>query len=126
MRQSVLLAQFGTEIVIDSWTKIEEIEGLLFVTVTFTSSEKLSNEVKLSMFSEITDKENKSSSSNKANNLSLFISKQVCQRLNGDLKLEKNKTGKQVFIFFVRCINARKVFDPESFPSSSNKNSDET
>ena len=123
IRQSVQLADSGTKIKIYCWTEFKDIEGCLFVTVTFKASEKLTDEIKLSMFSEITDKE-KRSSSNKSQ-LSLYISKQVCQKLNGDLKLEKNKKGMQFFIFYIRCLNARKIFGEDKFHSTSTNNSGE-
>ena len=46
------------DIEIDCWTEIDDIEGLLFITVTFTT-DKLTEESARFMFSEISDQKNK-------------------------------------------------------------------
>ena len=55
-------------------------------------------------------------------NLNMYISKQVCQKLNGDMKLEVAPVSisvtQQVFKFFVRCMHAEQMLGTDSLNRS--------
>ena len=48
----------------------------------------------------------------------LQISKQLCVKLGGDMHLDCDSEGNQVFNFFMHCADARKIIDADRFPSS--------
>ena len=54
VRQTVRLSKYQTQIEIDCWTEIREIEGVLFFSVTFVG-DKVTEDQKKVMFSEIGD-----------------------------------------------------------------------
>ena len=111
---AIHLASSESKIEIDCWTEIVKIEGLILFTVEFTGSidvvEKVENMFKVE--------------AGNSQSLSLYISRQICLRLSGDLKFAKTTAeGRHAFIASIRCIHARKVLHSSSQETSANHTS---